>query len=206
MGVKMSQLLMNLFGRPNGFLGNIGGRIMAATNKEINQWTVSLLEVQCNDRVLEVGFGPGIAAEEISNIIKQGVFIGIDVSEVMLDQAQKRNEVAIREGRVNLKLAAVEDLPVFDKTFDKIFSINSIIFWEQPIERLKDLRKRLKPSGLLAITLQPRSKGATDEIAHQEGGKFVQYLKEAGFIQIRLEFKKMKPVPAICAIGVNPSN
>ena len=96
---------------------------------------MSLLEVQCNDRVLEVSIGPGIAAEEISNIIKQGVFIGVDVSEVMLDQAQKRNEVAIGEGRVNLKLAAVEDLPVFDKPFDKIFSINSIIFWEQPIER-----------------------------------------------------------------------
>ena len=34
MGVQMSQLLMNLFGRPNGFLRNIGGRIMAATNKD----------------------------------------------------------------------------------------------------------------------------------------------------------------------------
>ena len=64
----------------------------------------------------------------------------------------------------------------------------------------------MKPNGLLAITLQPRSKGATDEMAHQEGGKFVQYLKEAGFIQIRLETKKMKPVSVICAIGVNPSS
>jgi hypothetical protein len=33
----MSRFLMNLFGRPYGFLGNIGGRIMAATNKEIYQ-------------------------------------------------------------------------------------------------------------------------------------------------------------------------
>ena len=69
--------------------------------------------------------------------------------------------------------------------------INSIIFWEQPIERLKELRKRLKPNGLLAITLQPRSKDVTDEMAHQEGGKFVQYLKKGGFIEFN-ETKKLR--------------
>jgi ubiquinone/menaquinone biosynthesis C-methylase UbiE len=202
----MSRFLMNLFGRPYGFLGNIGGRIMAATNKEINEWTVSLLDIRSNDTVLEIGFGPGIAVEKISNIIKEGTFVGIDPSEVMLSQAQKRNEAAIREGRVKLQLAAIEDLPVFNEAFDKIFSINSIIFWEQPIERLKELRNLLKPNGLIAITLQPRSKGATNEIARQEGEKLVQYLKEAGFSPIRLEVKKMKPVSAVCAIGANPSS
>jgi SAM-dependent methyltransferase len=124
----------------------------------------------------------------------------------MLSQAQKRNEAAIREGRVKLQLAAIEDIPVFNETFDKIFSINSIIFWEQPIERLKELRNLLKPNGLIAITLQPRSKGATNETARQEGEKLVQYLKAAGFTSIRLEVKKMKPVSAVCAIGVNPSS
>ncbi|BDG47262.1 class I SAM-dependent methyltransferase [Parageobacillus sp. KH3-4] len=202
----MSRFLMNLFGRPSGFLGNIGGRIMAATNKEINEWTVSLLDIRSNDTVLEIGFGPGIAAEKISSIIKEGMFVGIDPSEVMLSQAQKRNEAAIREGRVKLQLAAIEDIPVFNETFDKIFSINSIIFWEQPIERLKELRNLLKPNGLIAITLQPRSKGATNEMARQEGEKLVQYLKAAGFTSIRLEVKKMKPVSAVCAIGVNPSS
>jgi ubiquinone/menaquinone biosynthesis C-methylase UbiE len=194
---------MNLFGRPYGILGSIGGRIMAATNKEINKWTVSLLDVQRNDRVLEVGFGPGIAAEEISNIIKEGLFVGIDPSEIMLSQAKRRNAAAIREGRVKLELASVEDLPMFDQRFNKIFSINSIVFWDQPIERLKDLRSRLMPGGQIAITLQPRSKGATEETTHQEGEKIVHYLKEAGFSQIRLETKKMKPVSAVCAIGVN---
>lgn len=197
---------MNLFGRPYGVLGNLGGKIMAATNKEINDWTVSLLDLQRNDKVLEVGFGPGIAVEKISNIIKEGSFVGIDPSEVMLSQAQRRNIEAIREGRVKLKLASVEDLPMFDHPFNKILSINSIIFWERPIERLKVLRNQLTPGGLIVITLQPRSKGATDEIAHQEGTKFVTYLKEAGFLQSRLETKKMNPVSAVCAIGVNPSS
>ncbi len=202
----MSRLLMNLFGRPYGFLGNIGGRIMAATNKEINEWTVALLDIRSNDKVLEIGFGPGIAAEKISNIIKEGIFVGIDPSEVMFSQAQKRNEAAIREGKVKLQLATIEHLPVFNEAFDKIFSINSILFWEQPIERLKELRHLLKPNGLIAITLQPRSKGATNETARQEGEKLVQYLKEAGFSSIRLEEKQTKPVSAVCAIGANPSS
>ncbi|MGN7382027.1 hypothetical protein [Paenibacillus sp. SAFN-117] len=50
----MKQFLMNLFGQPNGLLGSIGGKILASANKEINQWTVSLLGVQPDDRVLEV--------------------------------------------------------------------------------------------------------------------------------------------------------
>lgn len=199
----MKQFLMNLFGQPNGLLGSIGGKILATANKEINQWTVSLLGVQPDDRVLEVGFGPGVAVEMISKIIKDGVLVGVDISEVMLSQAQRRNAAAIQEGRVKLILTAVENLPVFDHPFDKIYTINSIIFWEQPVERLKELRSWLKPNGRIAITLQSRSKGATDEMAHMEGEKLVQYLQEAGFNPIRLETKNMKPVSAVCAIGIN---
>jgi len=44
--------------------------------------------------------------------------------------------------------------------------INSIIFWEQPIECLKTLRRCLTANGMTVITLQPRPKGATDETAH----------------------------------------
>jgi ubiquinone/menaquinone biosynthesis C-methylase UbiE len=198
----MRNILQKFFGRPQGFLGSIGGRIMAFTNKELNEWTLSLLNIRSSDRVLEIGFGPGIAVEKISNIIKEGITVGIDPSEVMLSQAQKRNEVAISEGKVKLHLAEIENLPVFDETFDKIFSINSIIFWN----RLKDLRKLMKPNGLIAITIQPRSKEANNEIALEEGKKLVQYLKEAGFSQIHLEVKEMKPVLAVCAMGVNPSS
>ncbi|MBO8178251.1 MAG: class I SAM-dependent methyltransferase [Bacillus sp. (in: Bacteria)] len=179
---------------------------MAFTNKELNEWTLSLLNIRNSDRVLEIGFGPGIAVEKISNVIKEGIIVGIDPSEVMLSQAQKRNEVAISEGKVKLHLAEIENLPVFDETFDKIFSINSIIFWNQPIKRLKDLRKLMKPNGLIAITIQPRSKEANNEIALEEGKKLVQYLKEAGFSQIQLEVKEMKPVLAVCAMDVNPSS
>jgi len=94
----MRRLLMNLFGRPHGLLERIGGKILAVTNKQINQWTVSLLDMEPEDRVLEIGFGPGIAAKMISDLIGNGKYIGIDPLEVILSQEQKRNATAIREG------------------------------------------------------------------------------------------------------------
>jgi hypothetical protein len=56
-----NSILMRMFGRPQGFLGRLGGRVMARTNRNCASWVVGLLEVQPNDKVLEVGFGPGIA-------------------------------------------------------------------------------------------------------------------------------------------------
>ena len=47
--------------RPQGLLGRFIGGKMARQNKESNDWTVSLLNIQPNDHVLEVGFGPGLA-------------------------------------------------------------------------------------------------------------------------------------------------
>jgi hypothetical protein len=36
------------------------------SNAQRNRWVVSLLDVQPTDRVLEIGFGPGIAIQELS--------------------------------------------------------------------------------------------------------------------------------------------
>jgi len=52
------------FGEPRGVLGRVAGYIMAnrPSNIERNDWALSLLEIGAADRILEIGFGPGIAA------------------------------------------------------------------------------------------------------------------------------------------------
>ena len=52
-------LLLRLFGRPKGLLGRFGGLIMARMNRDAAERVIGLLEVRPNDRVLEIGFGPG---------------------------------------------------------------------------------------------------------------------------------------------------
>ena len=51
---------------------------MATTGVGKNEWTISLLNIQRSDNVLEIGFGPGIAIELVSNIVQDGHVVGID--------------------------------------------------------------------------------------------------------------------------------
>ncbi|NKB18130.1 MAG: hypothetical protein HC770_08715 [Pseudanabaena sp. CRU_2_10] len=60
----------------------------------------------------------------------------------------------------------------------------------------------LKPGGSIAIAIQPRIPNAT-EVTAQETGKFlVNLLVTAGFEQVRLETKLLKPVSVVCALGI----
>jgi SAM-dependent methyltransferase len=194
------------FGRPTGPWGRVAGQIMAhrSSNRRRNAWAASLLDVQRADRVLEIGFGPGIAIRELSGRAVDGYVCGVDHSEVMLRQAAKRNAEGIRGGRVELLLGSAERLPSFEAPFDKVLAVNSVGFWEKPVERLGELRRVLRPGGRIAIAFQPRGPGATDETAAQRGQEIAAGLSEAGFSEVALETLALKPA-VVCALGVNAS-
>ena len=113
-----------------------------------------------------------------------------------------RNREAVKNGRVEILQASVTEPPGFGEPFDKIFAINAFQFWEEPLGILKTLKGMLKPGGLIALTLQPRIQGATDEDAKEVGDEIVKSLEKAGFTKVRLETKRMKPVSSVCALGV----
>lgn len=192
------------FGRPAGLSGQVVGWIMSRTpsNLERIRWTLSLLDVKPDDRILEVGYGPGIAIQFLSQVVSQGFIVGVDHSEVMLRHARKRNASAIRDGRVNLQLGSASNLPAFNEPFDKIFTINSIHFWHEPVNCLQTLFTLLKPSGVIAVTIQPRSRNATDATTKIIGDEIVANLVRAGFSRCRLEMRQMLPVAVACAVGI----
>jgi len=192
------------FIKPEGFFGWVAGFLMWWTGQEKNRWTIELLDLKEDEHVLEIGFGPGVAIQMASQRVPRGGVVGIDHSEVMLRQAMKRNKRAIEAGQVQLFLADVKALPKFETKFDKVFAVNSVMFWSEPIEVLKAIRRQMKPKGLIALTVQPYTKGARDETAKQIGVELVRYLEQAGFIRIRMELKAMKPVASVCVLGVNP--
>jgi cyclopropane fatty-acyl-phospholipid synthase-like methyltransferase len=193
------------FACPTGFWGYVTGFIMAhrRSNLERNEWAISLLNLQPSDRILEIGFGPGVTIQKMSEIVNGGVIWGIDRSEVMFKQASKRNQQAISAGRVRLTLAPVSQLPSFDSPFDKILAVNNFHFWDNKTDVLKRLREQLSAGGIIALVHQPRIPGVTEDDATEAGEKFASYLEAAGFKDIKVERKMMKPVSTVYVQGRN---
>ena len=209
MGLKQQTIkaLVGQFHRPHGLGGRAAGWVMAhrGSNRERNLWAAELLDVQPEDRVLELGFGPGIAIEAMARRATRGVVVGVDHSEVMVRQATRRSAAAVRAGRVDLRLGNAEDLPAFDAPFDKILAVNSLMFWEDPVARLEELRDLLRPGGRIAIAHQPRGPGSTDETTACAARELAAHFAAAGFSDARVETLPLKPVAVVCVLGVSPA-
>jgi SAM-dependent methyltransferase len=161
-----------------------------------------MLDVQRDDRVLEIGFGPGLAIRELGRLASEGYVCGIDHSGLMLRRAKRLNAEGLRRGVVDLRLGSAEDLPLFDEPFDKILAVNSTMFWREPVARLAELRRLLRPGGMIAVAHQPRGPGATDETSAAKGRETAAALDRAGFSSVRLESLRLRPA-VVCALGVN---
>ena len=208
MGLKQKTMkaVVAQFHRPHGVGGRAAGWVMAhrGSNRERNLWAAGLLDVQPDDRVLELGFGPGIAIEAMAGLATRGLVVGVDHSEVMVRQATRRNAAAVRAGRVDLRIGDAEHLPAFDAPFDKILAVNSLMFWDDPAARLKELRDLLHPGGRIAIAYQPRGPGSTDETAARAGREIAGHFETAGFTEVRVETLPLKQVAVVCVLGFSP--
>ena len=98
-------VLMRMFGHPEGVLGRLGGIIMARTNHLAAKEIIGLLDVRAADQVLEVGFGPGVGIKLLAERVTDGCVAGIDSSREMVAQATARNSDAVAGGRIDLGMA-----------------------------------------------------------------------------------------------------
>ncbi|MEX3790749.1 class I SAM-dependent methyltransferase [Paraburkholderia sp. BR14374] len=139
------------FGRPEGILGQLGGMVMAKMNQPCAAWAIGLLKIRENDRMLEVGFGPGAAIQLLAAAAPFGHVDGIDPSQEMLEQATARNAMAIARGQVGLRIASVERLPFEDNAFDKVLAINSMQLWPDSETGLAEIRRVMKVGSKVAL-------------------------------------------------------
>jgi ubiquinone/menaquinone biosynthesis C-methylase UbiE len=203
MKTTITRHLYDQFRLPRGPLGHVAGRIMSrrSSNIERSRWTVDLLGLRPDERVLELGYGPGLGIEAAVDATPDGHVVGLDHSSAMRTMAAKRNASAIRNGRTTLLVGDAQDLPPDLGTFDAIFCCNVWLFWTDPDATIKRLGQLLEPSGKLAITHLPRHGNATADDTDEAAERIEQQMHGAGLLAIERTYLHLDPAPAVCVIA-----
>ncbi len=183
-----ASLLAGQHGHPSGIIGRMLGEQMVRQHMPETTWTISLLDIQPEDQILELGFGAGRAIELVAAQVTNGHVAGIDHSQAMVQAASRRNAKAIKAGLVTLHQGDVTTLPFADNQFDKIFSIQTLYFWSDPPRTLTEIFRVLKPGGMLVVTLSTGTINNT-ETTGLEGyqillvEQIIPCMKQLGFTQ-----------------------
>ena len=107
------------------------------------------LNIQENERVLEIGIGTGIHADHLLRLNAPSFFFtGIDYSRDMLLQAQRR-----LAGGKDVDLVAMdgEKLAFPDETFDKIYISGSLHHFCSPAAGIREMVRVLRPGGRFCV-------------------------------------------------------
>ena len=203
----IARYIARQFSRPTGLLGRVIGRGMARHNEREARWTIDLLAIEPDARVLEIGFGPGVAIQYAAERATRGHVSGIDCSEAMLTMARKRNVSWLADGLVDLTKADVQSLPYPDDSFDRAFAIHCIYFWRDPAVCLREIRRVLRPEGVVAITIRPINqwqgrKPPADVFHLYRGDEVAKLLSDSGFRHPHVEPYPQREKPGECILAV----
>lgn len=138
---------------PSGEKGIAVAHNMDFTNANIITYAIDSLNLENNDKVLEIGPGNGNHVWKILDKASGIYYQGVDISETMVVEAEKINEGA---ANVFFRLTDGETLPFDNDRFNKIFTTNTIYFWANPDAYLDEINRVLKQDGLLSIGFIPK--------------------------------------------------
>ena len=134
-------------------VGQLGHQILDRMNRShesMAQWGVSHFEIKEDDKILDIGCGGGRNIQRFAGQISQnGRVVGIDYSEVSVEKSIELNRDAIDEGIVNVLQGSVSNMPFYDETFDIATGFETIYFWPDFINDLKEVNRVLKKGGLV---------------------------------------------------------
>ena len=115
-------------------------------NERMRDEAIAMLDLDPDDRVLDVGCGTGFATEGL--LAETEHVYGLDQSPHQLERAFEKFG---RRGTVQFTLGDAERLPYADDTFDVVWSSGSIEYWPNPVDALVEFRRVTRPGGQVLV-------------------------------------------------------
>ena len=134
-------------------VGELGQQILDRMNEShemMAQWGVTHLDIKEDSKILDIGCGGGRNIQRFSQLISdEGRVVGIDYSEVSVEKSFELNKEAIERGIVNVLHGSVSEMPFYDGTFDIVTGFETIYFWPDLINDLREVNRVLKKGGIV---------------------------------------------------------
>tara|TARA_B100000767_G_C19605509_1_gene467546 strand:- start:191 stop:847 length:657 start_codon:yes stop_codon:yes gene_type:complete len=140
--------LENQLSCPNGEMGIELGKNMNQSNFGMTLNTIEFLDLENENSILELGHGNCGHLDKLLSMAEEIKYFGLEISEAMLNEAKKYNS----DKQAEFKLYDGEIIPYSNKSFDKILSVNTVYFWENPERLINEIERTLKPSGICVLT------------------------------------------------------
>ncbi len=190
-------------------IGELGKKRVADMNEHhapLVAWGFSFLPIEPGKKCLDLGCGGGGTIAYLFHKAKASFCCGVDYSKVAVEEAKKKNEDQIKQRMCEILKGDVASLPFKDESFDLISAVETIYFWPNPLEALKEAYRVLKPNGYL-IVVNEDDGGDEDKVNHllsimpamkfYDENALTSLLNQAGFKEMSIKTKG----PWIVAIG-----
>ncbi|MCW3168366.1 class I SAM-dependent methyltransferase [Chryseobacterium sp. 09-1422] len=151
---KDLKILAQNLANPQGEKGIQIGEMMHATNIGMTLESIHSLLIEDSEHILEIGHGNAGHLKSFLKIAKDLKYTGIDISETMHNEAKNLNSEF--KDQADFVLYEGEKLPFEDEVFDKIFTVNTVYFWKEPVAYLNEIYRVLKDNGTFILTFGQR--------------------------------------------------
>jgi len=126
------------------------GDEMESHHSDITDQTLALMDIQPEDRILDLGCGTGWASRRMARIATAGEIIGLDVADEMLRRAEQSSS-AFRN--VRYAWGSAENIPEADNAFNKVLSVESFYYYADQGKALDELSRVMAPGAKLFILI-----------------------------------------------------
>lgn len=179
----LTEFLIKQSQKPSGLIGRVITKIWSFYFKKLSLWAIKQTTISDNYRILEIGYGGGSTIKNLLALNKNLEIHGIDISKESYRTAQRVHSDSIRKGSVQLKIGNVENMPYQNNYFDRIFAIQTHIFWKDIKKSFQEVYRVMSSNSTLIIASE-KEKIHYHMTDYRTSHEFSQLLTSMGFSKI----------------------
>ena len=179
----LTEFLIKQSQKPSGLIGRVITKIWSFYFKKLSLWAIKQTTISDNYRILEIGYGGGSTIKNLLALNKNLEIHGIDISKESHRSAQRVHSDSIRKGSVQLKIGNVENMPYQNNYFDRIFAIQTHIFWKDIKKSFQEVYRVMSSNSTLIIASE-KEKIHYHMTDYRTSHEFSQLLTSIGFSKI----------------------